>query len=135
MNDQAMKLQVLLPHQVHLQCEQVVRIVVQTRQGSMGILPHRRDAVAVLVPGLFCYQLAGAAEQYLAVDAGLLVKTGMQVCVSVRNACGGTDLEKLRQHVARHYLQQDEQEQRLRAEMLKLESGFLRRYLEFQRGR
>jgi len=135
MPDTGMTLKVLVPHQVHVQCAAVQRVVVQTLQGSMGILPHRRDCVAILVPGLLCYQLPGEAEHYVAVDSGVLTKTGAQLCISARNAVSGVDLTMLKQQVERQFLQQNEQERLLRAELLKLESGFVRRYLEFRRGR
>ena len=135
MHDTGMTLKVLVPHRVYLECAAVQRAVVQTLQGSLGILPHRLDCVAILVPGLLCYQTQDAAERYLAVDGGVLVKTGTQLCVSIRNAIGGDDLAMLRRQVEQQFRQQDEQERLLRAELLKLESGFVRRYLEYQHGR
>ena len=42
------------------------------------------------------FQANGENETYVAVDEGVLVKTGAEVLVSVRNAIGGTELDTLR---------------------------------------
>ena len=46
----------------------------------------------------------------MAVDEGVLVKTGADVLVSVRNAIGGMDLDKLHEAVEREFLNLNEQE-------------------------
>jgi F-type H+-transporting ATPase subunit epsilon len=127
-----MKLKVLLPFGIFAEKTDVARIVVETSVGSFGILPHRLDCVAVLVPGILIYENATAGEVYVAVDEGVLVKIGLAVLVSVRNAIGGTDLGHLRAAVEREFLLLNEQEQRVRAVMAKIESGFMRRFAEFQ---
>jgi F-type H+-transporting ATPase subunit epsilon len=134
MADVGMRLRVLLPHRVHADCTGVQRIVVATRQGSMGLLPHRLDCVAILVPGILCYETTAAGERYLALDAGVLVKTGSDVAISVRNAIGGVELASLRARVEQEFVALDAQERLVRGELAKLESGFMRRYLEFHRG-
>ena len=103
----------------------------ETRQGSFGLLPHRLDCVAPLVPGILIYEKAGEAEVYVAIDEGVLVKTGLDVLVSVRNAIGGTDLGQLREAVEREFLNLNEREQNVRSVMAKMESGFIRRLAEF----
>ena len=47
----------------------------------------------------------------MAVDEGVLIKTGPDVLVSVRRAIGGTDLGQLREAVEREFLTLDEHEQ------------------------
>ncbi len=47
-----MHLKVLLPFQVFAENTGVSRIVAETREGSFGLLPHRLDCVAALVPGI-----------------------------------------------------------------------------------
>ena len=68
----------------------------------------------------------------MAVDQGVLVKAGMDVLVSVRNAIGGTDLGKLHEAVQREFLNVDQQEKTVRSVLAKMESGFIRRLMEFQ---
>jgi len=66
------------------------------------------------------------------VDEGVLVKTGPDVRVSVRRALGGIDLGQLRAAVEREFLTLNEHEQNVRSVMAKMESGFIRRFAEFQ---
>lgn len=67
----------------------------------------------------------------MAVDEGVLVKTGVDVLVSVRNAIGGTDLGKLHEAVEREFLKLNEGEQSVRSVMAKMESDFIRRLAGF----
>ena len=91
-----MNLKVLLPFQVFADKSGVSRIVAETRAGSLGLLPRRLDCVAALAPGILTYETEAEGEVYVAVDEGVLVKTGPDVLVSVRQATGGTDLGQLR---------------------------------------
>jgi F-type H+-transporting ATPase subunit epsilon len=125
-------LKVLLPFQIFVEKKGVKRIVAQTHQGSFGLLPHRFDCTAALAPGILTYETEAEGEVYLAIDQGVLVKAGMNVLVSVRNAIGGTDLDKLHEAVKREFLNVDEQEKNVRSVLAKMESGFIRRLMEFQ---
>ena len=124
-------LKVLLPFEVFAEKTGVSRIVAETRTGSFGILPHRLDCVAALVPGILIYETTAEGEVYVAVDEGVLVKTGLDVLVSVRNAISGTDLAELRDSVEREFLDLTEREQGVRSVMAKMESGFIRRLVGF----
>ena len=128
----SMNLKVLLPFQIFAQKKGVKRIVAQTFQGSFGLLPRRLDCTAALAPGILTYETEAEGEVYLAVDQGVLVKAGMDVLVSVRNAIGGTDLDELHEAVKREFLTVDEQEKSMRSVLAKMESGFIRRFMEFQ---
>ena len=126
-----MNLKVLLPFQVFAEKTGVTRIVAETREGSFGLLPHRLDCVAALSPGILIYEDEAEDEVYLAVDEGVLIKTGPDVLVSVRNAIAGTDLGQLREAVEREFLNLDEREQSVRSVLAKMESGFIRRMAAF----
>ena len=126
-----MNLKVLLPFRIFAEKTGVSRIVVETREGSLGLLPRRLDCVAALVAGILIYENEAAGEAYVAVDEGVLIKTGPDVLVSVRNAIGGTDLGQLREAVEREFLILDERERAVDSVMAKLESGFIRRLAEF----
>ncbi len=128
MQSAQMNLKVLLPFKVFAEKTGVSRVVAETRVGSFGLLPHRLDCVAALVPGILVFETAAEGEVYVAVDEGVLVKTGADVLVSVRNAIGGTDLNTLREAVRREFLDLDEQEKSVRSVMAKLESGLIRRF-------
>ena len=123
-----MNLKVLLPFKIFADKTDVLRVVAQTREGSFGILPHRLDCVAALAPGILVFETAAEGEIYMAVDEGVLVKSGPDVLISVRNAIGGTDLDKLRAAVESEFLDLDEQEKNVRSVMARLESGFIRRF-------
>ena len=127
-----MNLKVLLPFKIFAEKTGVSRIVAETRGGSFGLLPHRLDCVAALAPGILIYETQEGGEVYVAVDEGVLVKTGLDVLVSVRGAIAGKDLGRLRDSVEQEFLTLDEHEQSVRSVMAKLETGFLRRFASFQ---
>ncbi|MEI9896707.1 MAG: F0F1 ATP synthase subunit epsilon [Chthoniobacter sp.] len=129
-----MNLKVLLPFEVFTEKTGVSRIVAETPDGSFGLLPHRLDCVAALTPGILIYETEAEGEVCLAVDEGVLVKTGPDVLVSVRRAIAGRDLGQLRAAVEKEFLTLDESEQSVRTVMAKLETGFLRRFAAFHHG-
>jgi len=125
-----MKLRILIPTEV-LMYKDVNSIVAEGMEGSFCIKPGHIDYVSALVPGLFYFRPANQeATQYIAVDRGILVKHGPEVLVSVRNAVAGEDIGKLHQLVRDHFLSLDQQERKVRSAMAKLESDFLRRFME-----
>ena len=128
----SMRLRVLLPFAVFLEREAVARVVAESRSGAFGILPRRRDCVAALEPGILTFETREEGEVYVAVDEGVLVKTGDDVRVSVRDALSGKDLAHLREAVEEKFMALTEQEREVRSVMTKLESGLIRRLAEFQ---
>ena len=130
-----MNLKVLLPFRIFAEKTEVSRIVAETREGSFGLLPHRRDCVAALAPGILTYENETEGEVYVAVDEGVLVKTGLNVLVSVRHAIGGTDLSQLHEAVKREFLTIDERERNVRTAVTKMEEGLIGRFAEFEHGR
>jgi F-type H+-transporting ATPase subunit epsilon len=127
-----MNLTVLLPYRVYAEKTAVSRIVAETHDGSFGLWPRRLDCVAALASGILTYETESDGEVFVAVDEGVLVKTGPQVLISVRRAIGGRDLGQLRDAVRREFLTLDENEQRVRLVTTKLEVGFLRRFARLQ---
>lgn len=129
----AMQLKVLLPYQIFLQRSDVSKLVVETPEGSFGLLPQRLDCVVALVPGILMFEAASGEETFIAVDEGVMVKAGKNVLVSVRNAIGGTNLGKLREAVEREFVNLNEHERSVRSVLAKLESSFIRRFVEIKR--
>jgi F-type H+-transporting ATPase subunit epsilon len=127
-----MNLRILLPFHVYAEKTKVSRIVAD---GSFGLLPHRLDCVAALAPGILTYESEGDGTVYLAVDEGVLVKTGADVLVSVRHAIGGTDLSQLHQAVKRDFMTLDEQERNVRTAVTKMEDIFMHNIEEFKHAR
>lgn len=132
MNSILMNLRILLPYEIFAEKKDVSRIVADGREGSFGLLPHRLDCVAALAPGILTYETDAEGEVYVAVDEGVLIKTGQDVLVSVRDAIFGTDLSQLREAVEKEFLTLDENERRIRSVTTKLESGLIHRLVEFQ---
>lgn len=128
-----MNLSILVPSQVFLAKKDVTHLVVETSQGAWGFLPHRRDCLAALVPGVLTFKTQSEGVVYVAVDIGVLVKTGADVHISVRRALVGTDLAHLRETVAREYAVLDQTEREVRNVNEKLENGFLRRMVALHR--
>ena len=127
-----MNLKILLPFQIFAEQAGVSRIVAETPEGSFGLLPQRLDCVAALTPGILTYETDGEGEVYVAVDEGVLVKTGPDVLISVRRALGGTDLGQLRDAVEQEFLTLDAHEESVRSVLAKMESDLIRRMAGFR---
>nr|WP_305137842.1 F0F1 ATP synthase subunit epsilon [Pseudoalteromonas sp. TB13] len=106
----------------------MTHVVAETSEGSYGFLPNRLDCVAPLPPGILTFNCEKDGEIFVAVDEGVLIKTGNTVLVSVRSAILGTDLATLRSAVDKEFLALNEQAQQVRTVMAKLESSFLNRF-------
>lgn len=130
-----MNLKILLPFRIFAQKTEVLRIIAESPEGSFGLLPQRLDCVTALVPGILVYETEADGEVFVAVDEGVLVKTGGDVLISVRQAIGGSDLELLRHSVEQEFRTLDETERNVRSVMVKLENGFIRRFAGFQHDR
>jgi F-type H+-transporting ATPase subunit epsilon len=119
-----MTLEILLPQRVYATITGVERIVAENLDGAFGLLPHRRDCVAALAPGILAY-VTGAGASWLAIDQGTLVKTGLRVRVAARAVQAGADLAALHAAVASQFLAIDDNERAMRGAMRKLEAGFV----------
>ncbi len=133
MEELTMTLKILLPFKVFLEVKNVKRIVAETSGGQYGLLPQRLDCVAAMVPGIFTYETTTGAITYIALDEGILVKSGTEVMVSVRNAIGGSDLGKLHELVEKDFKELDENEKNVRAVMVKMENSLMLRLEKFQK--
>jgi F-type H+-transporting ATPase subunit epsilon len=130
-----MHLRILLPSEVFADKPDVVRITANTSAGSLGLLEHRLDCVAALVPGIMTYETKHDGTVYLALDEGVLVKTGADVLVSVRQAIGGQDLGHLQDAVKKTFLALNTEERSVRDAVTKMEVGFIGRFAEFEHER
>lgn len=128
-----MHLKILLPYGVFADIKNVKRIVVETTNGSYGILPQRLDCTVALVTGILVYETESEGEKYIAVNDGILIKAGGQVSISVRHAIGNAPLGKLREMVEKEMIELDELEINARNVMAKLETGFLRNFQNLRR--
>ena len=127
-----MQLEILLPFTVFLASETVSRVVVVTPSGSFGLLPQRLDCVTAVSPGILSYSTSAGGEINVAVDRGMLIKTGAQVRVCVRRAMSGAGLGDLQRAVDQEFLKLDASEQSIRSALAAMEGGFIRRLAEVQ---
>ncbi len=134
MEAEHMRLKILLPYTIFMEKTDVLRLVAETRQGAFGLLPHRLDCAAALCPGILICETVQDGEFYVALDEGVLVKTGTEVLISVRNAFTGLDLGNLREAVEKEFKNLDEREQQVRNVLVKLEGEFVRRLTEVHHG-
>jgi F-type H+-transporting ATPase subunit epsilon len=74
------------------------------------------------------YETEAGGEVFIAIDEGVLVKTGPDVLISVRRAIGGPDLAQLRESVEKEFLTLDDKDLTDRAAMDRLETGLLSRF-------
>lgn len=133
MSPSSMQLDVLLPSEVVASERDVSRIVAETSDGSYGLLPQRLDCVAVLVPGVLVFSTTAGGEVFIAVDEGVIVKSGSRVVVAVRRAIRGPDLATLRELVTRQFMHRDAEAVQLRTAMASAESGFMRGLARYEK--
>lgn len=124
-----MHLKLLLPTEILID-QTVTKVTAEAENGAFCLLPNHIDFVAALVPGILSFESETGEEFFLAVDEGILVKQGAVVRVSVRNAVRGENLESLQQQVQQQFRQLDEQEKLARSVLVRLETSFVREFIE-----
>lgn len=113
-----------------LLAEEVVKVTADGPNGSFCLLPRHIDFVSLLAPGVLVFEDADGLESFVALDEGVLVKCGNEVLVSVLNAARSPDLGHLRQIVEEQFRELDEHERAVRTTLARLETDFVRRFLE-----
>jgi len=129
-----MRLTVVLPHRTLLDEQGVVQVNVDTVAGNWCLLPRRLDCTAALVPGIALYRDDAGAEHAIAIDEGMLVKLGTNVTLAVRDALSGVPLGELEHAVAAEFSARAAREAEVGAALARLESGFVRRFADLERG-
>jgi F-type H+-transporting ATPase subunit epsilon len=125
-----MKLKVMLPTRIMIE-EEVDKISAEAVNGSFTLLPRHIDFLTALLPGILAFEHNGS-EEFLAVDQGLLVKIKDEVLVTTRDAVRSRNLDELKKAVDEQFAAENEQERQTRTALAKLESEFIRQFLEFQ---
>jgi F-type H+-transporting ATPase subunit epsilon len=124
-----MHLKLILPTEI-LVNQTVTKVTAEGGNGSFCLLPQHIDWISNLLPGILSFELETGEEMFLAIDEGILIKQGEQVLVSVRNAVRGNNLETLQQAVQQQFRHLDEREQRARSMLARLETSFVREFME-----
>lgn len=133
MSKELMKLKILLPFGSLIEKKDILRLIVETNNGSVGFLPHRLDCVASVVPGILSYESESEGEKFIAIDEGLLIKRGMNVIVSVRSAIEGISIDQLREAVEKEFLSVSEYDQNIRQSLAQMESRYIQRLVEIKK--
>lgn len=124
-----MRLRIMTPAKI-LVDEPVNKVKVEAVDGAFTLLPRHIDFLAALVPGLIYFEAEDGGHEYLAADAGILVKCDDLVRISTLNAVRGADLGHLQETVQKHFRLLDERERGARVAVARLESDFVRQYLQ-----
>ncbi len=133
MND-TITLDIILPYQQFMHQSDVTGIIAETDLGSIGLLPHRLDCVATISPGIVVFRTESANEIWVAVDNGFLLKTGLAVTISVRNALSGPDPVNLKRIVRDEFSVISDIDKKVKTIMIKLENNFIRSIMELHHG-
>lgn len=108
----------------------IAKLTAEGHNGEFCLLPNHVDLVAALVPGILAFVLDDGKEHLWAVDEGILVKQGSMVRVTVRHGVPGDSLETLQQAVRQQFQTLEEREEQARSRLAKLESSFLREFID-----
>lgn len=133
MRNESMQLMIIAPDRQVLEAG-VEFVQAEAENGFFGLMPNHIDFVTSLVPGILTYRRADT-EYFIALDEGILVKSGSEVKVATRTALAGSDLEVLHHAVRDRFRVLDEQEVLTRKALDRLEADFVRRFIEIRKGR
>ena len=122
-----MRLKLLLPTHVLID-QPVVKVIAEAENGAFCLLPRHIDFLTALGPGILTFQTPEDEEIFLAVDGGILVKCGPEVLISTRNAFRGSQLDELKREVEQQFHAIDEQEQRARTAIARMEASLARQF-------
>lgn len=125
-----MRVKLVLPNETLLD-QEVNKITAPGAVGSFQILPRHIDVAWSLKPGILILEREHQ-EDYYVIHQGILIKQGETVYIASFQAIKGNSLEDLYQVLIKSYQIQDEQEQKAREILVKLEADTLRRFMEIE---
>ncbi len=126
-----MNLTILLPEKTYWQ-GRVKKVVGEARNGSFCLLPAHIDFVTIMVPGIFYTVTEEEQEVYLAINEGVLLKTGREVTLATINAIKGENLGSLKRQIVEDFKKVNQQDRKARQALQKLEADFVRRFLDLE---
>lgn len=124
-------LKILLPESTYWQGS-VKKVVGEAINGSFCLLPGHVDFVTVMTPGIFFALTKEDMELYLAINEGILIKTGQHVTFSTRKAIRGENLGNLKRQIEENFMKINQRERNARNALQKLEADFVRRFLDIE---
>ena len=129
-HEHSLHLRIVVPGRIFLDQPGVLSLTVATTRGIFGIRPRRLDCVMSLTPGLATYETIDSKRVTIAIDEGILVKTGGEITLSVRHVVTGTIPGDLKQTFEAELKAASEREKDVRLALARLESAFIRRLSE-----
>lgn len=126
-----MKLKILLPAEILID-QEVTKVTAEAENGYFCLLPRHIDFVTALVPSILSFVPKSGEEVFLAVDEGILIKSGQEVLISARNAIQGPDLGTLKKTIEKQFENIGDREKKARSVLASIEASFIRRYLKFE---
>lgn len=128
-----MNLKIMLPYKTVLD-ESVYRVSAPGVDGEFQILPRHIDGTWILKAGvLVVSDEERLNELYFAISEGVLVKEGQTVYLSCFQAIQGESLENLMKTVREDLEVIDEEEEKARQALIKLETDAVKRFIDFER--
>jgi len=131
MDESTLELKIVVPEQMMID-ENVDKIIAEAPNGFFCLKPRHIDFTTALIPGVF-YYYRKEAEYVVAVDEGTLVKCGLQVMVSVRNAIAGKELSYLEEQVREKFLARNKTEEAAHLALVNMEADIIRRFMELEK--
>jgi F-type H+-transporting ATPase subunit epsilon len=129
-----MRLIISTPTSVVADISNATAIRAEDESGSFGILEGHADFMTVVSISILRWRQKDGAERYCAHRRGVLSAIGgHEVRLAVREAVLGTDPEQLEQAVLSHFREASAEEQRARAESLRLQMTAIRRIVHYLR--
>jgi F-type H+-transporting ATPase subunit epsilon len=125
-----MRLKIVLPTQVLLEEGDLIKISAEGQDRAFTLLPRHIDFTTVLVPGILTYVKSDGIPHYAALDEGVLVKRRWEVFVSVMNGILTDDLESIGDVIKSEFGIIDEQEERMRTAMQRLETDLVQQFID-----
>jgi F-type H+-transporting ATPase subunit epsilon len=125
------QLRVTLPFRVEVD-ESVRQVSAEGDAGSFTLKPRHVDFCSSIRPGLLWFINADGKEIFLAVDRGLLVKTGEQVQVATGQAVRCERLENVEDAVQEYMRDKSEREAETEMALEKMQADFVRRFAELE---
>lgn len=114
-------LKILIPTEVFFEENGIQHVVIDTTEGSCGILPNRLDFVAILEAGIMLYEKQDAEASYIAHDIGVAVKIGNHVTISTHNAIKEAELGKIKESLHKELKKSEQSEMHIRKVIADLE--------------
>lgn len=127
-----MKIRVLTPTEVILE-QEVIHVTAEDPTGSLGIRPGHAPLVTPLVAGIVVARAPGGAEDYVAINGGVMIVTGDQVEIVSRQAVAGRDLARLESTVLAEFDKEEQDGRTNKVAFEKMRLEFMRNVVEFDR--